>query len=620
MNSILACTQQRRASLTVTPEPKGCKATITPPNRYWVATERARAGLGTVARRAQSAQQGATPRASLEGEREKVEGAGEDATAGVAKTLIRSSSHVAGASISNFLFPDELACVENVACNVTTHTRERERESHILSTQRWRWRNTGNAAFAEHFFDDFRTRERLRAGDALQREIPAQERKTGQSGRSRIRRAKQKRRSRRAQENREPNEISPNAGGGPPGPEPDRSTRIHDEEEEDITEREDEEEDEDPCSSPEPDLENDSEPMEIQASAVTAAAANLHALRQHVFKMSDYWQQPQRGPPQHSPGIQHSPISNSTQQQQQTNQGPQHQSSPAPTTPSPQADHQGAIASSMAQSLHSLAQAQQTMSQASSPSLAVQAVQAAQALNQNLGQALTQALTQNMQQNLGQTLQHNLAQSLTPNLSPQQQQQLLNQPQNLSQASQSLQQNIQSQAQNLSQTLQQQAQNLTQNLGQALNQQALQQQAQNLQQQAQNLTQNLQQQALNMAGTIAQNGGLAGMNMSGNQQQNSQNSMLSPGATSQDSHDATLTEKLVNELQVRSREERTGCPRLLHSRPEARKLGLSLSYACARARYGAHSRLSLIPAEAHVPREKRPSLSRKRIHCESSDK
>jgi len=39
--------------------------------------------------------QGATPRASLEGEREKVEGAGEDATAGVAKTLIRSSSHVA---------------------------------------------------------------------------------------------------------------------------------------------------------------------------------------------------------------------------------------------------------------------------------------------------------------------------------------------------------------------------------------------------------------------------------------------------------------------------------------------------------------------------------------------
>ncbi|XP_076230048.1 zinc finger protein datilografo isoform X11 [Nomia melanderi] len=350
--------------------------------------------------------------------------------------------------------------------------------------------------------------------------------------------------------------------------------------------------------------------MEVQTSAVTAAAANLHALRQHVFKMSDYWQQPQRGPPQHSPGIQHSPISNSTQQQQhqqqvqqmhsplgqqqqqqqqqqtgvsqvqqtansglgptaspqqqmqqqqhamsmsqQTTQAAQHQSSPAPTTPSPQADHQSAIASSMAQSLHNLAQAQQTMSQASSPSLTVQAVQAAQALNQNLGQALTQALTQNMQQNLGQTLQHNLAQSLTPSLSPQQQQ-LLNQPQNLSQASQNLQQNIQSQAQNLSQTLQQQAQNLTQNLGQSLSQQALQQQAQNLTQnlqaQAQNLTQNLQQQALNMAGSIAQNGALAGMNMSTNQQQNSQNSMLSPGATSQDSHDASLTEKLVNELQ-----------------------------------------------------------------------
>nr|XP_050855876.1 zinc finger protein 853-like isoform X9 [Vespula vulgaris] len=353
--------------------------------------------------------------------------------------------------------------------------------------------------------------------------------------------------------------------------------------------------------------------MEVQASAVTAAAANLHALRQHVFKMSDYWQQPQRGPPQHSPGIQHSPISNSTQQQQhqqvsqmhsplgqqqqqqqqqqaavsqvqqnansglgqatspqqqlqqqqqqqqqhamsmnqQASQGAQHQSSPAPTTPSPHADHQGAIASSMAQSLHTLAaQAQQSMSQTSSPSLGVQA---AQALSQNLGQALTQALTQNMQQNLGQTLQHNLAQSLTPNLSPQQQQ-LLNQPQNLSQTNQSLQ-NIQSQAQNLSQTLQQQAQNLTQNLSLS-QQQALQQQAQNLtqnlQQQAQNLTQNLQQQALNMAGTIGQNGALTGMNMSGSQQQNSQNSMLSPGATSQDSHDATLTEKLVNELQSRA--------------------------------------------------------------------
>ncbi|XP_076652295.1 zinc finger protein datilografo isoform X2 [Halictus rubicundus] len=339
--------------------------------------------------------------------------------------------------------------------------------------------------------------------------------------------------------------------------------------------------------------------MEVETSAVTAAAANLHALRQHVFKMSDYWQQPQRGPPQHSPGIQHSPISNSTQQQQhqqvqqlhsplgqtpqqqqqqqqqqqtgvsqvqqtsnsglgptaspqqqmqqqqqhamsmsqQTAQGAQHQSSPAPTTPSPQADHQSAIASSMAQSLHNLAQAQQTMSQASSPSLAVQAVQAAQALNQNLGQALTQALTQNMQQNLGQTLQHNLAQSLTPSLSPQQQQQLLNQPQNLSQASQNLQQNIQSQAQNLSQTLQQQT---------------LSQQAQNLTQNLQQQAQNLQQQALNMASSIAQNGGLAVMNMSANQQQNSQNSMLSPGATSQDSHDASLTEKLVNELQSRA--------------------------------------------------------------------
>jgi len=38
--------------------------------------------------------QGETPRASLEGEREKVEGADKDAAAGVAKTLIRSSSHV----------------------------------------------------------------------------------------------------------------------------------------------------------------------------------------------------------------------------------------------------------------------------------------------------------------------------------------------------------------------------------------------------------------------------------------------------------------------------------------------------------------------------------------------
>ncbi|XP_034951512.1 uncharacterized protein dati isoform X4 [Chelonus insularis] len=340
--------------------------------------------------------------------------------------------------------------------------------------------------------------------------------------------------------------------------------------------------------------------MEVQTSAVCAAAANLHALRQHVFKMSDYWQQPQRGPPQPSPGLQPSPLQNSQHQQQQqqqqaqqhnqstmhsplgqqqqsqpnngtipnanlgpntnqiqqqhamamsqqNSQGAQHQASSAPTTPSPHGDHQGAITSSMAQSLHNLAQAQQTMSQASSPSLTVQAVQAAQALNQNLGQALSQALTQNMQQNLGQTLQHNLAQSLTPNLSPQQQQQLLNQPQNLSQASQSLQQNIQNQAQNLSQTLQQQAQNLSQNLGQSLNQQTLQQQAQNLSQNLQQQAQNLQQQALNMAGSMTQNG-LAGMNVP-NQQQNSQNSMLSPGTGSQDSHDATLAEKLVNELQ-----------------------------------------------------------------------
>ncbi|XP_024941040.1 uncharacterized protein LOC107268009 isoform X3 [Cephus cinctus] len=346
--------------------------------------------------------------------------------------------------------------------------------------------------------------------------------------------------------------------------------------------------------------------MEVQASAVSAAAANLHALRQHVFKMSDYWQQPQRGPPQHSPGMQqHSPIQSSaqqqsmhsplgqqqqqqqnggqiqqsaqstlgqsnaaqmqqqqqqqqqhglsmTQQQQNTQGSQQHQSSPAPTTPSPQGAD---IGTSMAQNLHNLTQAQ-SMSQTPSPTLTVQAVQAAQALNQNLGQALSQALTQNMQQNLGQTLQHNLAQSLTPSLSPQQQQQLLNQPQNLSQAGQTLQQNLQSQAQNLSQTLQQQAQNLSQNLSQTLSQQTLQQQAQNLtqnlQQQAQNLTQNLQQQALNMTGSIGQNGALAGMNVSASQQQNSQNSMLSPGATSQDSHDASLTEKLVNELQSRA--------------------------------------------------------------------
>ncbi|XP_051156052.1 zinc finger protein 853 [Leptopilina boulardi] len=356
--------------------------------------------------------------------------------------------------------------------------------------------------------------------------------------------------------------------------------------------------------------------MEVQASAVSAAAANLHALRQHVFKMSDYWQQPQRGPPQHSPGLQHSPLQNSTQQnqtnlhsplgqqqqqqqqqpQQQQQQQPQqqqqqtttasqaqqtitqnstpmqpslmmsqqpsqqHQSSPSPTSPSPQADHQNSINTCMVQSLHSFAQAQvqakaqQTMSQASSPTLTVQAVQAAQAINQNLGQALTQALQQNMQQSLGQTLQHNLAQSLTPSLSPQQQQQLLNQPQNLSQSQQQqLQQNMQNQVQNLSQ---QQAQNLTQ----TLNHQTLQQQAQNLsqtmpqnlQQQVQNLSQNMQQQALNMANSISQNGGLSGMNVTGNQQQNSQNSMLSPGAGSQDSHDVTLSEKLMNELQSRA--------------------------------------------------------------------
>lgn len=53
-----------------------------------------------------------------------------------------------------------------------------------------------------------------------------------------------------------------------------------------------------------------------------------------------------------------------------------------------------------------------------------------------------------------------------------------------------------------------------------------------------------------MASSISQNGSLGGMNVSANQQQHSQNSMLSPGAGSQDSHD-TLTEKLVNEIQVR---------------------------------------------------------------------
>ncbi|XP_076390596.1 uncharacterized protein LOC143265005 [Megachile rotundata] len=46
-------------------------------------------------------------------------------------------------------------------------------------------------------------RNQLQAGDALQQEIPAQERKTGQSGRSRIRRAKQKKRKNtRAKEER----------------------------------------------------------------------------------------------------------------------------------------------------------------------------------------------------------------------------------------------------------------------------------------------------------------------------------------------------------------------------------------------------------------------------------
>jgi len=54
--------------------------------------------------------------------------------AGERGTRVGSASG-GGASISNFLFPDELACVENVACNVATHTRENERELHILSTQ-----------------------------------------------------------------------------------------------------------------------------------------------------------------------------------------------------------------------------------------------------------------------------------------------------------------------------------------------------------------------------------------------------------------------------------------------------------------------------------------------------
>jgi len=85
-----------------------------------------------------------------------------------------------GASISNFLFPDELACVENVACNVTTRGSERERESRVYTLSRHKpggeendggtrrrrpgaaavaapRRNTGNVAY---FFDDFRTRGR----------------------------------------------------------------------------------------------------------------------------------------------------------------------------------------------------------------------------------------------------------------------------------------------------------------------------------------------------------------------------------------------------------------------------------------------------------------------------
>ena len=52
-----------------------------------------------------------------------------------------------------------------------------------------------------------------------------------------------------------------------------------------------------------------------------------------------------------------------------------------------------------------------------------------------------------------------------------------------------------------------------------------------------------------MANSIGQNGALSGMNVTGNQQ-NSQNSLISPGAGSQDSHDITLSEKLMNELQV----------------------------------------------------------------------
>lgn len=102
--------------------------------------------------------------------------------AGERGTRVGGGERWCGASISNFLFPDELACVENVACNVATHTRESKRELHILSKQtpgrgggegeendggtRRRpgasaaapQRNIGNPAFAEYFFDDFQAR------------------------------------------------------------------------------------------------------------------------------------------------------------------------------------------------------------------------------------------------------------------------------------------------------------------------------------------------------------------------------------------------------------------------------------------------------------------------------
>lgn len=55
--------------------------------------------------------------------------------AGERGTRVGSGERWCGASISNFLFPYELACVENVTCNVATHTRERKRELHTLSTQ-----------------------------------------------------------------------------------------------------------------------------------------------------------------------------------------------------------------------------------------------------------------------------------------------------------------------------------------------------------------------------------------------------------------------------------------------------------------------------------------------------